>query len=651
MAEDVLLYTQNIQESTEEIERVGGRVTQVFTDSVLLARLPEDVAADSLEKSQTEPPAELDETSRLAASGWSLSQSKRRSGFLAETEGLNWDTPGYEPPRHVENDEELAALSEEKKSMIPSAAATTSDYLIGSVAVGIIMVSGTASGLGLTDAERSKIIAEVQEGLNFLANAEPLAGVSFVYDIRHITVSAAPNTSCNSYEACESVWRNPALQQMGVSSVAQYVENLRGSKGTRWAYAAFFTKYKLHHFAYAYSDYLCMEYSNDGWGPDQINKVFAHETGHIFGAADEYGSCGCGNAGYLQVPNNNCVNCGGTQVECLMKGNTLSICQWSRGQIGWDPRLLPGAAGNPSLVQSRFGTKGNFEVIMPLTTTGMAHYWRNNDAGNAWSAGTPFGQSAGQVANASMIQSNYGSPGNLEVVARIGNRLAHFWRGSASPFTWSGAFFFGASTATGNPSLIQGRFGTKGNFELVVPLTTGGMGHYWRNNDSGNTWNGPTAFGQSAGQVAAVSLIQSNYGSPGNLEVVTRIGNRLAHFCRGSASPFTWSGPTFFGASTAAGVPSLIQSRFGTKGNFEVVVPLTTGGMAHYWRNNDSGNTWNGPFPFGQSAGQVAAVSLIQSNYGSPGNLEVVARIGNRLAHFWRDSGPSFTWHGPFFIS
>lgn len=86
MPEDVLLYTENIQESTEEIERLGGRVTQVFSDSVLLARLPEDVAADSLEKSQTEPPADLDETSALAARSWGLSQSKRESGFLAETE-------------------------------------------------------------------------------------------------------------------------------------------------------------------------------------------------------------------------------------------------------------------------------------------------------------------------------------------------------------------------------------------------------------------------------------------------------------------------------------------------------------------------------------------------------------------------------------
>ncbi len=40
------------------------------------------------------------------------------------------------------------------------------------------------------------------------------------------------------------------------------------------------------------------------------------------------------------------------------------------------------------------------------------------------------------------------------------------------------------------------------------------------------------------------------------------------------------------------------------------------------------------PNRFGANVGAVDAVSLIESNYG---NLEIVARIGDRLAHFWRD--------------
>lgn len=115
-----------------------------------------------------------------------------------------------------------------------------------------------------------------------------------------------------------------------------------------WAYVAYFTKYPLHHFAYAVSEKLCMEYANDNWGVDSINQVFAHETCHLFGAADEYGNCICGGSnGFLGIPNNNCVNCAGTHERCLMERNEFVMCQWTRGQIGWRDSLFPGTAITP----------------------------------------------------------------------------------------------------------------------------------------------------------------------------------------------------------------------------------------------------------------------------------------------------------------
>jgi hypothetical protein len=41
---------------------------------------------------------------------------------------------------------------------------------------------------------------------------------------------------------------------------------------------------------------------------------------------------------------------------------------------------------------------------------------------------------------------------------------------------------------------------------------------------------------------------------------------------------------------------------------------------------------------------------MIQSNYGSPGNLEVVCNAGGQLQFFWRDSGPAFIWNGPYLL-
>ncbi len=198
--------------------------------------------------------------------------------------------------------------------------------------------------------------------------------------------------------------------------------------------------------------------------------------------------------------------------------------------------------------------------------------------------------------------------------------------------------------------LVQSTHGAKGNFEMVVPPSDGqGLVHFWRNNDVGGfPWNGPYCFG--SGSVDAVSLIQSNFGSRGNLEVVVREGERLAAYWRMDHSPWTWHGPYYFADGVRVkGDPSLIQSNHGRKGNFELVVPLVDGGLAHFWRNNDAGGfPWRGPYPFG--SGTVGATSLIQSNFGSKGNLEVVAREGERLAAYWRLDHNPWTWHGPDYI-
>jgi hypothetical protein len=312
--------------------------------------------------------------------------------------------------------------------------------------------------------------------------------------------------------------------------------------------------------------------------------------------------------------------------------------------------LLPPSNRNHSgyFLQSTFGTRGNFELIAPRAGGALAHYWRNNDApGLPWSAALPFG--SGVVSDVSCVQSNFG-PGNLEVVARQGNQLVFYWRANVPPFTWSGPFPIpGATSVSGNPALIQATHGTRGNFELIAPHASGGLAHFWRNNDIPSLpWNGPFRFG--SGNIGAVALLQANYGDPGNLEVVARQGNQLVFYWRMGRPPFTWSGPfPIPGSAGVSGVPALIQSTHGVQGNFELVVPMAAGGMAHFMRDNDlPGLPWRGPSRFG--TGNISAVSVFQGNYGAPGNLEVVAREGSRLAFYWRRGRAPFNWNGPFYI-
>ena len=116
------------------------------------------------------------------------------------------------------------------------------------------------------------------------------------------------------------------------------------------------------------------------------------------------------------------------------------------------------------------------------------------------------------------------------------------------------------------------------------------------------------------------------------------------------AEVFAWHGPTMTIATGVTGNPSLVQAipgTYGAMGNYELVTPLASGGMAHFYRNNDDPSLpWNGPFPFATGQGTVAAVSLIQSNFSTefvntgvqgPGNLAVAARVGDNLLYFYRD--------------
>lgn len=329
-----------------------------------------------------------------------------------------------------------------------------------------------------------------------------------------------------------------------------------------------------------------------------------------------------------------------------------------------------GVIGNPSLAQATPGTYGttfgNFELVVPLRTGGIGHFFRNNDDPSfPWSGPVVFAADQGQVDAVSLVLSNFTSsgigPGNLAVVARVGNELLAYFREDVA-FTWSGATTI-ASGVTGVPSFVQARpgtYGSMGNYELVTPLRSGGIAHFFRNNDDSSLpWTQTATFGTDLGVVDAVSLVQTNLSTQfnntgvqgqGNLAVIARRGNDLYYFFRTDDPSFTWSTAQLI-ASGVTGNPSFVQAKVGTYGtifgNYELAVPLRTGGIGWFFRDNDNPSfPWTGPVTFGTSLGAVDGVSLIQSNLSSqavagggtgPGNLIVVSVTGNEMDYFYRD--------------
>jgi hypothetical protein len=366
---DATSAARALDTGTAEPERIlhtyGSRVRIVEAGIIPEVRAPTRelrAATDSLAR-QVPPGEQLTELESLGVAAFQLRLSQRY--FTAKQnrprQGEVWNLP--------EGGCSRMAPPSAAQAQARAAAPPTSAYLEGSVAVGLVIVGGPTAATQFSAAERTQIVAEVQNGLSFYAATYAAAGLSFVYDIQFIQLTVQPDPNAADLEA---VFRDPALTQLGFSNSSEYIESLRQNFATRWTYCVFFTKYPVSHFAYAYlgGPHIVMHYDNDGWGPDNIDRVFAHETGHIFNAPDEYASSGCncgGNWGRWGKPNTNCATCapnGG--IGCIMKANEWTVCTVTPAHIGWMPaRLFAKHSGMALDVSGASGASGTRIIQWP----------------------------------------------------------------------------------------------------------------------------------------------------------------------------------------------------------------------------------------------------------------------------------------------
>jgi hypothetical protein len=221
----------------------------------------------------------------------------------------------------------------------------TSEYLIGSVAVGVILLESNGTLDSNTEnwtlIEETKVVSEIQNALDWWSSQNPNASVSFTMTVNYqVPTRYEPITRAHTYDR---FWISEAMSYLGYpgayyfTQVRDYVNNLRNNMETNWAFAIFVVdssndpdgKFADDRTAYAYrgGPFFVMTYDNGEWGIDNMNRVAAHEIGHIFYATDEYNGK-TEYSGYLNV----------SDVEgsgALMDRAELWLSSGTWGQVGW----------------------------------------------------------------------------------------------------------------------------------------------------------------------------------------------------------------------------------------------------------------------------------------------------------------------------
>ena len=235
----------------------------------------------------------------------------------------------------------------------------TSEFMFGTVAVGIVMpqCNGTIDKCTetWTTAMMDQVYNQVQAGTKWWTNR--MGGrVTFVFDQqRQVPTGYEP---INHPQSDESLWIADTMTHMGFTGttyfeqVYAYNNWMRQKYATDWAYTILVANslnnpagtFSNGYFAYSYvpGPFTVTTYDNDGYTINNMASVIAHETGHIFGALDQYSGANVActaTSGYLVMQNQNSQQNCSTNVDSIMRGGVTPytnnyIDQFALGMVG-----------------------------------------------------------------------------------------------------------------------------------------------------------------------------------------------------------------------------------------------------------------------------------------------------------------------------
>ena len=232
----------------------------------------------------------------------------------------------------------------------------TSEYMMGSVAVGLVFVEsdGTLEPKSESWDEIGKedMFFQIRKGLEWWAQQGGYrSSLSWTYEFFDVKTKYEPIT--HSYRDADT-WTTDAARKLGYgtgdafSICNEFANSLRTKYKTDWAFVIFAVpadndadgNWKGNG-AVAWANLggplLVINNRCDGWGPEDVWQVTAHETGHIFYALDEYegGSRGSERTGLLNVINGNAKDGGLIDEDCIMKAHGIRLCDYTRAHVGW----------------------------------------------------------------------------------------------------------------------------------------------------------------------------------------------------------------------------------------------------------------------------------------------------------------------------
>ena len=269
--------------------------------------------------------------------------------------------------------------------------------MLGHLLASVVFVDGPAgSSAEFTDDEKLSALREVYLGTGLLRRlseswgarqATPNTNVcGFMVISRTVRLSRHPSSldgTPKTFVGRDAIWLDDAVAAMGFPPGPSLFDRLQAIRrglviltfmglGVGDAFPVFVTKYPCHHPAHAALGVVVLSWPDvmdRSDLNDKVDRVFAHEIGHVFDAPDEYGHCLTSHKhGPFDTANANCVMVSPTRPnpnpqDCLMRENHPVACPSTELHWGWldadgdgTPDLF--ASGTLEPLQARAGTAG-----------------------------------------------------------------------------------------------------------------------------------------------------------------------------------------------------------------------------------------------------------------------------------------------------